>query len=103
GNPIATNLVKGRVAGTTEAGKVLANDRHFSLYPNPTGDLVQVAQNEITGETFELRVISMQGKEIYSSAFNNSHTISLRGYNPGIYYVVLQSSNSKFTYKLVKL
>lgn len=76
-----------------------------TIYPNPTSDKFTLSVNNVkSGSEIKVTILSMWGKEVYSSVFN-SLTIQLNSKNlnmsPGIYFINIQTDNKIETKKLV--
>lgn len=72
----------------------------FSVAPNPATDVISINAEGIVGGT--LRVVDMLGNVIYVSDFNNSKKVNVSEFKNGVYFLTVQSGNSKgFTKKLV--
>lgn len=72
----------------------------FSVVPNPATDVISINAEGVVGAT--LRVVDMLGNVIYVSDFNNSKKVNVSEFKNGVYFLTVQSGNSKgFTKKLV--
>lgn len=72
----------------------------FSVAPNPATDVISINAEGVVGGT--LRVVDMLGNVIYVSDFNNSKKVNVSEFKNGVYFLTVQSGNSKgFTKKLV--
>lgn len=77
-----------------------ADHLSFSIYPNPTNDMVNIALQEDGTKTVIIR--DMQGKEIQRSIVNQDQfALSVYGLAKGIYVVEMHTKNSFGTQKLI--
>ena len=74
----------------------------FNLYPNPARDIVTIQLNENLLAGTQIGVYNMLGEEIMASIATNSNEVkfSLKGFEPGMYFVRVASSNGTYTQKL---
>jgi len=76
----------------------------FSYYPNPvTGDNLTVEFSENNGPV-QFKVVNTLGQFVltgYSEINNNRCSLSVAGLNPGLYYIILKSTNSISKLKVV--
>lgn len=79
----------------------------WSLFPNPFSDEVKISYNGIHGTRVSLvRVVNSYGQEVYSEQFNfndNVLNLNLKGFEPGIYTVIIETGDGVFTAKIVKI
>lgn len=80
--------------GTT-AIKELKNEIDFSLYPNPTNDIVTIKTNE----TITITVCDAFGNIVSKPKEN---TFDLKDLSPGIYFVTINNNTTSKTIKLIK-
>ena len=76
----------------------------MQLVPNPAREEVKISFDKLEGKA-QLKLTSITGQVIFSSGINaatGSVTIPLHGIPAGIYIAELQSSNARFTEKLIK-
>lgn len=78
----------------------------FSIYPNPTKDVVTILSAGITGE-IEIRVLDIQGKELASKTINATEVNSgfdlpLGTYANGVYIVHVTGEQVNFKRNIIK-
>ncbi len=67
------------------------------LYPNPSNGIVNIN----TSIPVEMNVYDVLGKEVFSSAFQNTETIDLSYLNSGVYFVRLTDGINQSSQKLI--
>ncbi|RFS17456.1 T9SS type A sorting domain-containing protein [Emticicia sp. C21] len=80
---------------------ILANEEmsiHIQLYPNPTSDKVFIKSSK----AFSYQLVDVMGRSLKQSTDKSfSHTIDIKGFTSGNYFVILQEENgSNFVRKL---
>jgi len=77
------------VGGSTGIVK-LNKDATFSLYPNPVKDKLTL---ELSGDqVFDVKVISPEGKEVYSAAgVSEKQQINVESFAEGVYFLQLKN------------
>ncbi|MCC7333061.1 MAG: T9SS type A sorting domain-containing protein [Flavobacteriales bacterium] len=77
----------------------IENDNNISIYPNPTNNIIN-----ISGKEMELiRVKDVLGKILFSNTVTSDKIkIDLTSYNKGIYFVEVETINSKSIEKIIK-
>ncbi|RSK39924.1 T9SS type A sorting domain-containing protein [Mangrovimonas spongiae] len=89
---------------TTEADPELSIDEFeaqgFSLYPNPTSDLISVKTNlDITS----IDIFDQLGKKVMQIDDSNfDNTIDVKNFDDGIYFMTITSGDKKQTLKFIK-
>ena len=76
----------------------------FDIMPNPASNFVRIKMNESTNSPLTLKVMSMDGREIYSGAISenqNMMDINISEWAAGIYIVHISDANKKSTKKLI--
>ena len=76
------------------------NENNFTLFPNPTKDLVSVISknNEIIKT---VKVLSLTGQLIYSENVNHiATTLNTANFSAGIYFVEVKTNNGVYTQKI---
>jgi hypothetical protein len=76
----------------------------FSLYPNPTNDVLTIALTTVNGsENFRVKIYSIGGVLLYNEAIDSENVISLKefGLTPGVYLVRAESEKAVITRKLI--
>jgi hypothetical protein len=72
----------------------------YHVYPNPTSDYLMI--EGIDKEEFEIHLFDLQGKNIDATTFQNDiHMIDVRNVSPGMYLLVINNNESKFTKTVV--
>lgn len=68
----------------------------FTIFPNPTSDIINIALPENTGE-FTVRIFDILGKSVLQKLFLPAHSdqanIELNGLEDGVYFVELSGDN----------
>lgn len=77
-------------------------DLQFNVYPNPTSQKLYISHPEIN--SFDILIIDLNGKQIYSGKINKEQPIDVTSYSKGIYLITIESKeiNKKNTYKIIK-
>jgi hypothetical protein len=77
----------------------------FSIFPNPANDFIFIKSNETSVNTFNVRLISLNGNEVYAqtqqSFHNNITQIDISGFQKGFYYVLLESEGIEHYSKII--
>ncbi|PHR26783.1 MAG: hypothetical protein COA38_14190 [Fluviicola sp.] len=100
------------INGHRELSELIALDRKagheglIAAYPNPTTGIITTEVNGISGSKGVLSVTNMNGtliqqKTVYTTGIEK-HQFDLSNYEPGMYFVRYQDSNSNQTIKLIK-
>ena len=76
---------------TATSGMVATKFPVFSLYPNPAGNLVNVASN--TMEVCSMRIYDVLGRQMWSGSFKGATTLSLGGWPKGTYNAVFTNGD----------
>lgn len=63
------------------------------VFPNPTSDLVNIYAN--TNQELSVRVYNQLGQNVYVGTFRDNVVIQTTDYEPGMYFVELNSSDNK--------
>jgi len=78
----------------------------LKVYPNPANDLITVNVSEFNYEPFTIKVFNTVGEMIYaestSSETDESKIINTSNWSEGIYLIVAESNQQRFTQKLLK-
>jgi hypothetical protein len=82
------------------------SDESFTLYPNPTNEKVTLSFDGYSGK-FAIKIIDVLGKEIYrtdfsSTSIHSTKEISLGHFADGIYFLSVESTNSRRVVKIIK-
>jgi subtilisin-like proprotein convertase family protein len=78
-----------------------------AIFPNPSQAVFHVALQHEAGQSIDLSVIDIQGKEIYHSAAENNlsdkkYSFDLRIENAGVYILIIKTNDAVKQIKLVK-
>ena len=70
----------------------------FSIYPNPSSDVMNINIPTLTDEGLKLEVYDILGKKVYSQQLSElSSNINIAKWNSGLYLVRLSSPNQDIT------
>ena len=69
----------------------------INIYPNPASNLFKI---DLDG-AFHVKIIDIQGKEIYQTESKNSIEINSSNWFPGIYFIYLQQDEKFYSYKMI--
>ncbi|WP_430409592.1 T9SS type A sorting domain-containing protein [Kordia sp.] len=98
--PIITNTV------TTEVIQLLSVEAFaneiFSLYPNPTENVVSVRGSEFVTKVFVYNSHGKRMKEIDFNGVRKDFQVEMNTYKAGIYFISIETVKGKYTYKLIK-
>ncbi|RRJ92421.1 T9SS C-terminal target domain-containing protein [Paenimyroides tangerinum] len=79
---------------------------NFSLYPNPTSDIVTISFTSTSGNEINMEVFDIRGRKLKSVNIENIGTISseidLSHYDSGIYLVKIKDGSNQSTKKIIK-
>ncbi len=79
----------------------LSDDSAIHVYPNPANDRLTV-ESTFPGEQ-TLEIMNVNGQKVFSSQMNGTSTrIDLSEWNSGVYVLMIRSSESLYTGKIVK-
>jgi hypothetical protein len=69
----------------------------FTIYPNPSNDVISISFSELTSKNGTIRFISAEGKLIESREYTNSsvETFDVKSLNPGVYFLQIDNSIEK--------
>jgi len=92
----ANNYTK-TVTVSSCAGIEEATISSFTIYPNPSNDVISVSFSELASRTGTIKFIAADGKLIESRDYNNSsvETFDVKSLNPGIYFLQIDNSIEK--------
>jgi len=81
------------------------NESLFTLFPNPTSDILTITTPSAQQKQILISIYNMQGQEMISSLFQNKNTIALdvSALAKGIYLVQVQRENRIVKKKLIVL
>ena len=73
---------------------------HFKIYPNPAKDVVRLSTDNSQQTT--VRIYNVMGMMIEEIEINSNETeINVSDYNPGIYYINIQTEEFNVTKKII--
>lgn len=77
----------------------------FSLYPNPSSNIVVVSSNILYGyNSFSIMVSNVYGQNIIEDKICNSpYQLNISDLTAGLYYCSIEVNGKKYTYKIIKL
>ena len=89
---------------STEANSIIAAD--FSIFPNPTKDLVTIGFDNVKEGQYNLSIVDVKGQvfsnELFNVTSNNSKkVIDLSSVEKGVYFVRIVSGETSVTKKLI--
>jgi len=75
----------------------------FSVFPNPTNDILNISSADLSNTTFEISLTDMKGALVMKTVSNNSNTtISLASLEQGVYFLSIKSNDVITVKKIVK-
>lgn len=82
----------------------LSNEDQLKVYPNPAADFVTIENTSGRTESYILRVIDLQGREVWSNpiSISNSYRLDLTAFKGGVYLLKLQNGDSQISRMFVK-
>ncbi len=83
------------------------NSSLLKLYPNPANDKVIINYNELKTNNFELTIIDILGKEVYTientePQKNNELLVDVSLLNKGVYTIIFKTLKGNYSQKLIK-
>ena len=78
------------------------NDLPFSIYPNPSKNVVTLKVLNEDNETYNVHIISITGAVVYKSDFISNTAINVSELAKGIYFITITNNNSSYTSKWIK-
>jgi len=81
------------------------NDSEFSIFPNPTNNVVTLKFNKNTSNTIQITVYDIQGKSILNSKralMNNETQLNISELKSGLYFIKVFDGFTEITKKLLK-
>ena len=80
------------------------NNVAYTIYPNPTNDLVTITLENIDYTNASIALMDITGRILSTTTLENANTtISLANYPAGLYLIKVQSGNTFFVEKVNKL
>lgn len=74
---------------------------HFSIYPNPSNDIVYIKPIIYTDKQ-TVRIITMQGRVVYEKQFIGDLEINISELEEGVYFFVVNNGTKSSSYKWIK-
>ncbi|MEO1054641.1 MAG: T9SS type A sorting domain-containing protein [Bacteroidota bacterium] len=92
------------IVGLIDDGEI---DNLISIYPNPARDKFQIELGAISNKAMGLQILDAKGNIVLTERFDQYDVASFKAINissfrPGIYLIVIATSDKKFYGKLVK-
>ena len=84
----------------------MASTGSVVVFPNPATNSIQIKMNQIELGNYSLKVYNFFGVQVYEDQTNSKDgtlqdTISLIGWNTGIYEVVISNANYRYSKKII--
>ncbi|MFT7071313.1 T9SS type A sorting domain-containing protein [Patiriisocius sp. Uisw_017] len=93
------------IYGNTVLGTNDLNGSSFSIYPNPTAEILTIDFSETTFNSTEYLIFNSRGKAVVRADISglNSHTIAVENLSAGIYFITIKTKDgTQFTKRFVK-
>ena len=73
------------------------------IYPNPATDKINLSFDETAPKSFEITMVDILGKKIFSQTYENQSNVSIdaQNFDKGIYFLNIKTSDGKFTKKII--
>jgi len=82
---------------------VYVNSQEFKLFPNPANAIVNLDLSAFENQPVTIKVLNMLGQEVYQDkTLNRAATIKTENWSEGIYLVSIETSQHRYTQKLIK-
>ena len=97
------NIVyKNNTGELLSANKVEANGSP-KIYPNPAIDKINVSFNETVAKSFQITMVDVLGKKIFSQTYENQSNVSIdaQNFDKGIYFLNIITSDGTVTKKII--
>lgn len=105
-NPSSNTLFLAQFSNTVTLGLKKSTIDEVSLYPNPHNGNFNLNLETFLTQKISIRILNIQGKEIYSILTNPYNTkvlnIDISNYSKSIYFVELVGGNEKKILKMIK-
>src|SRR5690606_10618153 len=89
----------------TSSVNELSSTTSFSVYPNPSNGVFNISLDAQKAEQLTLTVNNIVGQTVLTKqvrvAGKTNETISLEGYDKGIYFLTIDNNKEKQTVKLI--
>jgi uncharacterized repeat protein (TIGR01451 family) len=97
-NTVTTQILEQRITNIIQK-----EIKEIKLYPSPTNNIVQLEFNAISYQHITLKIIDVQGKEIYTESLKsniglNSVQLNLSAYANGVYFIQLNTDGNYLYY-----
>ena len=99
------NSMYGTVTVNDSSASVVDHEDYtFSIYPNPSSDLVKITLPQLN-ETANIQVFDMLGKMNFSDIANdlNNYKLDVSNFRSGVYFVTISTKNIRISNKFVNL
>lgn len=80
----------------------LESNFNFSLFPNPSENLITIESKNYSSEINKVELVSILGKTIYTSVFNDKIIIDVSSFTEGLYFVKITNKDTSFLTKWIK-
>ncbi|HEY9113714.1 MAG TPA: LamG-like jellyroll fold domain-containing protein [Bacteroidales bacterium] len=88
-----------RVMFLSESGIFENSNREFSVYPNPTSNLINISAKN--SNNYSIKIFDQLGKLVLID--QNSETVDISNMSNGLYYIEIENSEGKrFSQKIIK-
>ncbi|MBI2259029.1 MAG: T9SS type A sorting domain-containing protein [Flavobacteriia bacterium] len=78
------------------------SSNNFKIYPNPSEDFVQIIAENLTIK--KVSIVTQEGRILYDNKFNSKEIfIDLKSFPQGVYFLLIEDVENKYSNKLVKL
>ncbi len=93
--PVFTNTaINTYVKNTSKVNTILNRKNGLTIYPNPTGGILNFQLNELFGTTNTVVIYNVQGQVVKTvNVIGNDLQINMDELSPGIYIAMIQSNN----------
>ena len=86
----------------TALANMNSSSGNFSVYPNPATNYIWIEAGNIAVEGSVARIINSAGQEVRNLVIeSNKSGIDLSGFNPGVYYILIENNNSIYSNRFV--
>jgi len=100
--PIVTNTTQNVMVSEIPTTSTTAVEQlHFSIFPNPSKDQVQIIGENINQAT--MRLYDHLGRQLIEKQLQESNDLNLSKYPNGLYWIELSTSEAKSIQKIIKL
>jgi glucose/arabinose dehydrogenase len=94
----APEMISNFIIGESEGEDVL-------LFPNPADETVTLQLNKLENSPVNLQIVNAEGRVMHQESFKNKaqHQLSLKTYNSGIYFILLEDETKEVSKSVKKL